>query len=219
LDATILSERRKGGTLLALMEGRPTLVPRIDGRGEVWLEAVLEGGWMARMRVVAQRDRAVVAEVRVFPASWHAPGRWNVGKVPERGLTGRLLRTIPVGEAVAALAENQSWWRRHHAQVSEEVFQQFLAPQGFEETAFERSRRRDSTDYARLAAAYVAELNRGTRTPHVALAKRFYLSAARVRDLVLEARNRGLLTRPPPGRAGGSLTAKAKRMLEEGGRE
>lgn len=101
-----------------------------------------------------------------------------------------------------------------------------------------RPGRRGHSDryYATAAAAYIACL--GTRSPAVeaakALSKAWKWDAAPgrlnqvkggsvderdvryVHGLISEARRRGLLTRPPRGRAGGELTEKGRQALNEG---
>jgi hypothetical protein len=60
--------------------------------------------------------------------------------------------------------------------------------------------------YALVALRYVRALERGSARPVADVAKAMGLSRSRVRDLLHEARRRGLLTRPPRGRAGGEMT-------------
>jgi hypothetical protein len=66
--------------------------------------------------------------------------------------------------------------------------------------------------YARLAAQYV-ELLKSTSTPTKDLAKLRNYSDSSTRDLLNQARARGLLTRSAKGRAGGELTEKARELL------
>jgi hypothetical protein len=68
--------------------------------------------------------------------------------------------------------------------------------------------------YAVLAAQYV-ELLDGRSAPTAALAELRNLSASQTRDLLHQARGRGLLTSPPRGRSGGELTEKAKKLLSK----
>jgi len=70
--------------------------------------------------------------------------------------------------------------------------------------------------YAEFAAAYVNALS--SPAPIVTLAKQQNLSVSTVRNTIHEARRRGLLTRPPPGRPGGELTEKAQNLIKSSGR-
>lgn len=65
---------------------------------------------------------------------------------------------------------------------------------------------------AGLAARYVI-LCGETGSPTKALATERIMSAATVRDQLARARDKGLLTKPGSGRAGGELTPKAKALL------
>jgi hypothetical protein len=77
--------------------------------------------------------------------------------------------------------------------------------------------------YAALAARYVALHRRGVREPVKALTRELAAEqpdefawapgVESVRQLLNEARKRGFLTPPPPGRAGGELTPKAYQVL------
>jgi hypothetical protein len=66
--------------------------------------------------------------------------------------------------------------------------------------------------YAEFASEYV-EIAKTTPHATAELARRRDYDPRYVRDLLNQARNRGLLTRPPSGRAGGTLTPKAIALL------
>jgi len=68
--------------------------------------------------------------------------------------------------------------------------------------------------FARAAAEYVGFVEAGERAPLRALAGVIQVSESRARNIVHEARARGLLTKTKPGRRGGRLTAKARRLLD-----
>jgi hypothetical protein len=90
-----------------------------------------------------------------------------------------------------------------------------------------RSSRRDDLFFAQLARDYVQELapprptknyvgSRRRPTPIKAVAAKRYLAPRTVQNALTEARHRELLTNPPePGKPGGALTAKAKKLLRE----
>lgn len=87
-------------------------------------------------------------------------------------------------------------------------------------------RGRDDLHYALVADAYVHALEVEARAPvaylvQVAEASGEHATADEIRAKVRRARERGLLTPAPPGRAGGELTAKAVQILSgptQGGR-
>jgi hypothetical protein len=69
--------------------------------------------------------------------------------------------------------------------------------------------------YARLAVEYEAWQRTGERL--AVLAKQKHMSESALRAALNAARSKGLLTKAPPGRAGGSATAKAKAVLRTAG--
>jgi hypothetical protein len=78
------------------------------------------------------------------------------------------------------------------------------------------ARGRDDLDYAMLAAEYVAVLHEPS--PIEALKRRTRIAGKkRLQNLLTEARNREVLTRPRPGRAEGELTPYGKKLLKEAG--
>lgn len=70
---------------------------------------------------------------------------------------------------------------------------------------------RPDIEYAQVAARYIARL--GSGTPLKDLARELHYSESQVRSLLNEARRKELLTKAPPGTAGGSLTEKAEQLL------
>jgi hypothetical protein len=134
--------------------------------------------------------------------------------VPDQAehLTARRLRNLPVGElcdaAIGALRAGPMG---------------YLLQTGAHQVTWRRTldgqhrpgrRGRPDRFYAEVAAEYVDALAGGR--PIKDVSRERFLSASQVRDLVSEARRRGLLTKPPKGRAGGHLTAKARAELDKG---
>ena len=156
-------------------------------------------------------DRRMLADRRPWDrADW--------AKEPPAPLTARLVHALPLG----ALE------RRARRAVLEET-QPFLAPK-YRTTGYARSvtqlvesvqrtmrpgrRGRPIAEYAALAARYVELLKEGRGLP--GLARDIHLSDSQVRNLLYAARQKGLLTAAPKGKAGGELTEKAKQLLAEG---
>jgi hypothetical protein len=109
---------------------------------------------------------------------------------------------------------------------------QLLQPRGIKLGSEMRRRRpgragRSDSFYLAWAVGYVERLGAGSRRPVKDLAEhppkiiRGYISdgnltsEATVRDIIHQARERGLLTRSPAGRPGGELTPKAKQILKQ----
>lgn len=133
----------------------------------------------------------------------------------EEGLTTRDLRAIRLGELYARVCgilergEKSDW---------SGLGSQFDPPMPPDDWATELRRTprpgrrgRDDRWYADLAKAYV---DSGSRTPVKDLSEGLNLSASQVRNLLHEARRRGLLTRSAKGKAGGVLTDSAKELLD-----
>jgi hypothetical protein len=188
----------------------------------VWVEAPIGDAWTASYRIVVQRGVPVVGELRIHPHDAYTrrhPGEWRAAflqaaaEAPEGGLTARLLRNVRVGA---------------HMKVMKQILERFagdLKDLGLTMPTPRRAARpvkiqerthgRDAT-YARLAEAYVAAWAAGSRTPATDVARRWKLSAAKVRDLLHKARRRDLLTDTPSGKIGGELTDKARELLGRG---
>jgi biotin operon repressor len=75
--------------------------------------------------------------------------------------------------------------------------------------------RRDERFYAEMAAAYAEAVSAGNNRPVDTIAEALGRSRNTVKDVIREARARGLLTQTTHGRAGGRLTAKARKLLKQ----
>jgi hypothetical protein len=169
----------------------------------------------------------VVGELRLFPAvsASARPGHPWTGAgadVPRHGLERRFLREIPVSR-YAPIA--QAW-------ASQVAQQPGFAPDarprldlsllnvvlpGLSVTlSRSRPRRnvgRDDRFFALLAREYVDRLAARSISPVADIARRRDLKSAHVRDLLHEARVRGVLTAAKPGRREGALTAYGLTLL------
>lgn len=177
-------------------------------------------GWRVLAGFVVQDECLTLAELRVFPGprvfdeTERGLGEWSdddLKQVAPEGLTARFLRRIPVGE-ITRFA--------HSDFVAATNSQLLVTPPRWAKSAVRQPAQpgragRDDIYYLVWAARY-AEVVAGTQTPILSLSKKHKADPARVRDLIHEARRRGLLTPGVRGRAGGSLTNKAKELLRKG---
>jgi hypothetical protein len=125
-------------------------------------------------------------------------------------VTARLLRDVPLGAMTTFAWQTMSDAVNHD--MAARVFPQDLRDR-FAQLRTGRAGRSD-TDYALLAKRYVELLGSGNASAQ--LASDLCHGRDTARGLLYEARNRGLLTKPPrPGVEGGELTEKAKRLLME----
>jgi hypothetical protein len=153
-------------------------------------------GWEVRAKIRDGDGQPVVEALVIRPSESLPPG----------GLTMRRMRSIRLGDLVKEARDRVF----HFAVPENEETADYM---GFLKREPRPGRRgRQDAFYASVALDYVSA---GT-TPVKDMAKRRHLSQARVRDLVHEARRRELLSRSAGrGRAGGSLTEKAKSILAE----
>ena len=207
-------------------------VAGVAARRELWVESPLDDRWVVAYRIAIQQGRAVISEVRVFPAEAlpRPPGRWSGAgwkgmdaPVPPRGLSTRLLRRVRLGHDVHSLPRIIENVRRHDPGA--------LKPDGWlgvlgitETTRVERQpsgtgRGRPALPehtYARLAAAYAVAVARGSAHPVQDVAARFRQPVPRMRSRIQTARRRGFLEPGVQGNAGGQVTPDAKRLLQKG---
>jgi hypothetical protein len=176
---------------------------------------------------------------------WWPPGVWEAeikgtgAAVPPGGIPTTILREIRLGPVYEFLASEIS--AQGHRQRAAHLEEQGLTE--YAETAREAAelwarrttemgftkdfvrhpgrRGRDDLFYAGLAARYVGLLAAGSQAPIRDLARELRdaghnFSDEYVRQLINNARGRrDLLTEAPPGKAGGELTPKARRLLAE----
>jgi hypothetical protein len=131
------------------------------------------------------------------------------------GLTTHDLRGVRLGELYATVCQILEQGLQSEYAAGGPVPNPPMPPKNWA-TVFHKTPRpgrggRDDLWYAQLAAAYVAI---GSKTRVRDLAPRLHISESQLRNLLYETRRRGLLTSAPRGKAGGSLTEKAKELLD-----
>lgn len=196
--------------------------------GVFWWRQRVDQNWLAYYRLIPQAGGPVVAEVRLFPYEAGAlGGEWSGSRgqdpvVPPGGLPARVLRAVNAGTPVSALTRRQRADLLRAEPPGTLTFG-LWGRLGFtkEDLLQERPRGRAPIPDAflvRFAAVYAEIVAAGgdrAHKPVVYAAADLGYSAVYVRDLVRLARKRGLLTPTPKGRAGGTLTPYAIRLLEE----
>lgn len=186
-------ERRDGSTDLVDLHVFSTGEPSALGRG-IPLPGKVQEQWNAR-------GGAVFRTTALFEGTNYRPGALP----PPGGITTRMLRRYPLGRIEA----NARRYLAEHDELHLEV-------PDWSAQAHTRPGRRGRADlfYAQIAADYVAALDSGASAPVSAVADRRHLARTTVRNMLSEARRRGLLTRPTRrGTADGSLTRKARDLL------
>lgn len=199
----------------------------IGGDGWWWVEWPIDEDWVAAERVaLSAAGRLVAIELRIFPRrlrgtthrpvdtlwSGPKPGAWDANPLmrpPTIGITARLLRLVKSRRAAAVLEIHEKALERPRTSLSE------LAGTTIPRTGgARRPADRGDAFYAELARDYVA-LAAHFQQPVKELAKRRRIDISAAKRYVYRARSRGLLTRSADqhGRAGGTLTEKARRLL------
>lgn len=209
-----------------------------------WYEAPIgdTSQWTAAYRLVPQRGRVIIAEIRLFPRERRhmiEPGEWSAeylgpgAHVPRGGITARLVRKVRLGlmakpgTSDSEITRLVTWWREQLNEEVRDVGAEGILPHQTVNLppppGTPRRRGRPAWPdrrYAQVAKAYAEELVKAQnekRPPHPAQAimKRLKLeSPAKARDAIKRARERGFLTAAPGyGRVGGFLTPRAKALL------
>ncbi|MEV4483642.1 hypothetical protein [Micromonospora coxensis] len=133
---------------------------------------------------------------------------------PASGLTGKSIRSLPIGELLATARRAASSQR---VGMTGAKALPFVRPSDLRMAPFltDGRGRRERADeaYAGLALEYALLVEDGDRSPSKTLAEKFGGSGGTWANRIAEARRRGLLTPVRVGEAGGALTAKALRLL------
>jgi hypothetical protein len=167
--------------------------------------------WWAAARVAVRDGRVLIGELRVFPDTGDVAaareGEWSrdVAAVSPHGLEARTLKQIRLGSVPAFLLAFLSRGAQDPSAPWRKIarFLNSLILPGSETLERPRPRRatgRDDRFYAALAAEYTDAIAADERHPVKALAARRREPSAHVRDLLHEARVRGLLS--PAKKAG-----------------
>jgi len=197
----------------------PSVVIEGGASPKVTCELPIDGadGWYVSAVFLEEGGQLVMAELKVFPgpaprtdnrrSARRKPGEWSgrqdaLHEVPDGGVSARLLRCIRLTDlqrlVMAELPNTPSPEGR---------------PSGSARVGRPGSAGRPDRQYAEWAFRYAKKLAEGSRSPIKDLAAEHGRSTGQVRDLIHDARVRGLLSKERQGRAAGSLTPKAIALL------
>ena len=193
----------------------------------LWVLANLGSSWQAAYRLVEQHGGVVVGEVRVLPIPGRTPKNrlpWTPGDwagalkgvratVPLGGITASILKSVRIGAHITeCLTDLQPIWQASPESPTSSSPYSFLRWMGV--TDMERRppasrpgpgrRGLALAEYRRLAAAYIAAIRSGSRTPTQDAASALRIAPALARDRIYRARSLGLLGPTRKGRAGGT---------------
>jgi hypothetical protein len=194
-----------------------------------WLETPINDDWMSATRLAVQDGQVVVAELRIFPSepafTRRAPGVWSAellddaAPVPRGGLSAETVRKVRLTDYRRYTKKILDDLRNKYSSANaREVIDRLLGPvaaaQPLARPRRARGGGRPDTFYAKLADEYARATERGSRQPVADLAKRHNTKKPRMRDMIREARERGLLTFFAQGRPGGTLTQRGRELLK-----
>ena len=195
-----------------------------DGETDlIYVETELEEGWWVYAVYLLVDGEPTLAELRVFPEDGrdedeeaHDFGEWSQSlsglASTTAPLTSRLLRDL----SLIAL-KNAAKPGLEQMNLGEGRFKTIADSFVTSESKPGRKGRSDD-HYLPIAIRYADLIAQGDRSPVETLASQLKLRPAQARDLIHEARVRGLLTKGQRGRAGGVLTEKALEIVNKGGR-
>lgn len=206
------------------IEGRWETRLRHEIRGgleQTWFEVQVDERWLAAYRLMPEEGYAWPVELRLLPGRIDEPRR-PAGQ-PSRGaepaqITSSLLRELRVPEHMK-LAREALGGEAGPERIEISGFWGFLKAEERPPSGAGRKAKPDQY-YASLAVRYVGLVEGGSRQPFKELEEEsqgrgtFY-SVEFFQNEINEARRRGLLTSAGPGKAGGELTDKARRLLKQ----
>jgi len=130
-------------------------------------------------------------------------------KAPLNPINSRYFQLLGLGEILSSVRKHYLEWGEELNLIYTEIDIENtikdwtgLGPQGFPDEK-----------YAGVAYMYVKFVRQGLENPITALADYWHCDKNTASSRVLEARNRGLLTKPVAGTFGGKLTPRAEKLL------
>jgi len=189
--------------------------PGLEIPEETWtrIEHPANKKWSVAFRIILQGTQPVIGEVRIFPT--------ESDKVPPGGITARLIKATKIESAeqvIGKLANRFQRMREKNYAYTGNVQTVLSVNSPTEGPSVPRKRRRrgkSDASYAALARQYVQLRNGGERHPVTAIAKKRRIERSKIRDMIHEARKRGLLSFDQAGRSGGQLTQLAINLLNQ----
>lgn len=165
------------------------------------IDVNLDESWRARIivKTIDEAPRIVGVSVNFYGPT-----------LPRDGLPLRRLRRISESEVMGIYTSFVASVRETGMAKQLGLSERSLRPM------HSRKRGRKATpdeEFARIAHQYVQAVGSGVRRPVQHVAQEMCLTEDHVRDLLARARKLGILTTPPAGRAGGTLTPLGEQLL------
>ncbi len=130
-------------------------------------------------------------------------------KSPDSSINSRYFQLLGFGDVLISARKAYGEWRV----VIEEVYEEMEIERLLEIWTSQGPTAIDDKYYAAIAWKYEQALLLGLENPITYLSEKLNENRATISSRIVEARNRGLLSRPKYGSFGGRLTAKGKKAL------
>ena len=180
-------------------EGHPELGAPTD------FKTSLGDGYSMRLTLQQNEDGVIVClgiDIHYEEASKRAPSN---------PINSRYFQLLGLGEALTTAREAYSEW----AGILNEVYSEMEIEESLRDWKLLGNQGFPDGKYAEVAYMYLKFVGQGLENPVTSLAETFGGDKNTWSSRVLEARARGLLTKPKHGTFGGRLTAKAEKLLPQ----
>jgi hypothetical protein len=167
-----------------------------------YLEAELSDGYKIQIGLQANEDGVLqCSSFKLLPS--------KPGHTPENFINSRYFQLLGFGDVLISARKAYGVWR----QVIEEVYEEIEIDNLLEIWKSQGPTAIDDKYYAALGSKYEKALILGLENPITYLSEELNENRATISSRIVEARKRGLLSRPKYGSFGGRLTAKGKKAL------
>lgn len=167
-----------------------------------YLEAELPDGYKIEIGLQANEDGVLqCTSFKLSPS--------NSGPTPANFINSRYFQLLGFGDVLISARKAYGEWR----QVIEEVYEEIEIEKLLDIWKSQGPTAIDDKYYAALAWKYEKALILGLENPITYLAEVLKENRATISSRIVEARNRGLLSRPKYGSFGGRITTKGKKAL------
>lgn len=130
-------------------------------------------------------------------------------RAPKVSINSRYFQLLGLGEALSTAREAYSEW----AGIIEGIYSEMEIENSLKDWTLLGNQGFPDSKYAEVAYMYLKFVSQGLENPVSALAEGFGGDKNTWSSRVLEARNRGLLTKPKSGNFGGKLTSRSEKLL------
>jgi len=133
----------------------------------------------------------------------------NKNSAPMNPINSRYFQLLGLGEVLSSAREAYSGW----AEILIEIYTEMDIERELKDWTILGNQGFPDSKYAAVAYMYVKFVSQGLENPVTSLADFLECDKNTASSRVMEARSRGLLTKPKAGTFGGRLTAKAEKIL------